>query len=193
MIVDAAEKIVLDQGVGALSVRRITGAIGYSPGTLYQHFSSIGAVVTRLNDRTLGRLEDAMHAHDAALPPAERLYNFAAVYLSFIRANTRAWAALFDMRRDPNEPVPGWYADRINRLIEMIAGCFAAMGQGQTTPRRAAEMVWASVHAVCSLEAAGKLPLVSERGLDDQVRDLVAVHIAAFRGSATPESGASQP
>lgn len=39
MALEAARRIVREEGLGALTARRVAGAIGYSPGTLYLVFN----------------------------------------------------------------------------------------------------------------------------------------------------------
>jgi AcrR family transcriptional regulator len=181
LIIDAAEAIIREEGLGKLSVRRIAARIGYASGTLYQHFADMPDLVLHVNGRTLARLEAAMHDAGQAETPAEKLHAYASIYLDFVRSNARQWAALFEYSRETDDPVPVWYGARIEALVGMITECFAGLSQaGASSPRHAAEMVWASVHSVCSLDAAGKLPLVADRPLDRLVHDLVDVHLSAY-------------
>lgn len=181
MIIDTAEKIIDETGSNSLSVRKIMNRIGYTPGTLYQHFSGISEVQVEVNGRTLARLEAYLRGHDQPKSPSERLHAFAGAYLHFIQQNETMWNALFDYRRDPKGALPGWYAERIQSLMEMISTCFRDAGANpKTSPLRAAQLIWASVHSVCSLEASGKLPLIMGRSLEVLVYDLVETHLTAY-------------
>lgn len=181
MIVDAAEDIVLAEGSAQLSVRKIARRIGYAPGTLYQHFNGIKDVVTRVNGRTLARLRAALHTAETVADPRARLHRFAELYLDFLRNNQALWGALFQFTRIRGEDIPAWYGDQIDALIDMVSRAFQDMGPSSAfPPRQAAEMIWASVHAVCSLDVSGKLPLILERPLEQVVQDLVSVHISAY-------------
>ena len=182
LLIAAAEQIVAREGIAQLSVRKVTHQIGYTPGTLYQHFAGIADLLLHVNARTLDRLAETLRNGDITAPAAARLHNFARLYLGFIRANTQLWAALFQLTLPPGTPVPDWYLPRIETLITMVADTFADLGL--TTPRarrEAAEMIWSSIHAVCSLDTSGKLPLVSRRPLEQLIDDLVAIHIAGHQ------------
>ena len=182
MIIETAEKIIIESGSNSLSVRKITSEIGYSPGTLYQYFSGISAVLVAVNGRTLARLEAALRSQDQPKNAVERLHVFAVAYLEFIQKNQALWNALFDFRRELNDEVPEWYANRINSLLEIIGACFEDMGQNPNTePLRAAQLIWASVHSVCSLEASGKLMLIMGQSLEGLVRELVDIHVVAYQ------------
>lgn len=182
LLLDAAERIVRDEGAAQLSVRKIARAVGYSPGTLYQHFGSIFELVTHLNGRTLARLAAALEAADAASDPEAQLRGFARSYLDFIGTNQRLWETLFIFSRAESAPIPNWYRARIDGLIERVALAFAGLGLTEPRAQReAAEMIWASIHAVCSLETSGKLPLVAGRGLAALIDDLVTVHVTAAK------------
>lgn len=180
LILKAARKIVIEQGLSAVSARKIASEIGYSPGTIYQYFATISEVVTRLNAETLARLSQEFMVRDLEASPSQRLHNFADIYLDFIAKHPNLWGALFELRRAPDETVPDWYGEQIDGLIGQIADCFAALPSAGQPPRYAAELVWSSVHAVCSLAAAGKLPLISDKGLETMVHDLVEIHLKAY-------------
>lgn len=59
-LVEAAQKIIADQGVDALTMRRLAAAVGYTPGALYTHFAGKGDLMLRLAYDTLGRLASAL-------------------------------------------------------------------------------------------------------------------------------------
>lgn len=180
LILRAAHRIIEDEGIDRLSMRHIATSIGYTPGTIYQHFAGISDIVNRVNAQTLAALEAQLRTAAVKGSPRHRLRHYAGIYLDFTRRNGNLWAALFELRRSPDAPVPEWYKDRIAGLITLIADCFADMGSGQREPRRAAELLWSSIHAVCTLDAAGKLPLVSASPLGDLVHELLDIHIAAY-------------
>lgn len=182
MLVVAAEEIVVQEGSARLSVRKITRRIGYSPGTLYQHFAGIDDLLIQVNGRTLEKLAQALRSGDVMAASEVRLHNFARVYLAFVRQNERLWGALFQFARDEDQETPEWYRRKLDVLIDTVAGAFEGLGLSDHAERRAAaEMIWASVHAVCSLDASGKLPLLSGRSLERLIDDLVSVHISACR------------
>ena len=184
MIVATARGIIVEHGIARLSTRAIAGAIGYTPGTLYQHFKDISEIVLHVNEQTmLGLVEEMAQARSTATDDARgMIHKYADVYLDYVRSNDNAWDALFHFRRPSDESVPEWYLDLIGKLISLVEECFADLERGNelTTPLQAAQMAWASVHSVCSLEGGGRLKMIMERDLETVIHQLVDVHIKAY-------------
>ena len=113
--------------MAALSTRKIAQKIGYTSGTLYQHFDDIRSIVLAVNARTMQGLIDAMAGSGPSLPedPAERVHAYADIYLAYVKAHRNAWDAMFAWRRSEGEAVPDWYARQIETLVELVGDCFA--------------------------------------------------------------------
>ena len=45
LILQAARRIIRDKGVAALSARKVASDIGYTVGTIYQHFNGMDAIL----------------------------------------------------------------------------------------------------------------------------------------------------
>jgi AcrR family transcriptional regulator len=184
MIVAMARKIIVEEGLQALSTRAIAKRIGYTAGTLYQHFKDINEIILHVNARTMQGLVDQMTACEGALmgEPGGRIHAYANAYIAYIRSNRNAWDAMFDYRRSPDDVVPEWYSSQIIKLISLVETCFERLASpsGTTTPNQAALMVWASVHSVCTLEGGGRLELIMLESLETLIHRLVDVHIHAF-------------
>ena len=59
MTLDAARKIVSENGLRGLTTRSIAREIGYTVGTLYQIFDNVDRLIEQMNIETL----DAMRSH----------------------------------------------------------------------------------------------------------------------------------
>jgi len=59
-VLDAAERLLIDEGVEALRTGRIADEAGVSVGSLYQYFPDVGAIVDALARRYLGEFEALM-------------------------------------------------------------------------------------------------------------------------------------
>lgn len=72
-VVDAALRLVDDEGLDALTVRRLAGALGTSSATLYRHVASVEELLVLVIDRVLGDIE---------LPPSDLPARDRVVWLS---------------------------------------------------------------------------------------------------------------
>lgn len=191
MILDAALALIDEEGVAALSTRRIAQRIGYTSGTLYQHFKDVGDIVLQVNARTLGGLIEVMEAAKPGLPaePSARIHRYADIYLDYLRRNRNAWDAMFAWRRQEGDAVPEWYKAQIEKLVGMVATAIgelhAGPGRGVSDPREVARMMWASVHGICALQSGGRLELIMKSPVERLVHQLIDVHICAYTGVAS--------
>lgn len=184
LIIVTAEKIIVEQGLRSLSTRELAKRIGYTSGTLYQHFSDINDIILHVNVRTMQRLVDRMKASRAKASdePSAQIHAYADTYMAYIRKNRNAWDAMFEYHHPADHVVPEWYATNIETLVSLVERSFARLSNadGTTSPNQAARMVWASVHSVCSLEGGGRLQLLMHEKLETLIHKLVDVHVKAF-------------
>ncbi len=62
-ILDATEALMVEHGIQAVTMARIADAVGLTPGALYRHFRSRGAIVAAIVERDLDELA-AVDARD---------------------------------------------------------------------------------------------------------------------------------
>lgn len=115
LVVEAARNMIAAQGVDKLSARALSGAIGYTPGTLYNHSRDLDDIVTIVNGGTLKALGAAFAGAKRSDYPRQMLHNYADAFLGFLRDNANLWNALFEFRRAEGVAVPQWYVDTIFR------------------------------------------------------------------------------
>lgn len=56
IIVDMGEKIISENGLKALTARRLSQNIGYTVGTLYNKFSNLDQIILHVNAKTLDKM-----------------------------------------------------------------------------------------------------------------------------------------
>jgi len=87
-VLDAAERLYAERGVGAVSMDEIAAAAGVGKGTLYRRFGDKAALAAALLDERERELQAALLSGPPPLgpgaPPAERLASFVAAYLSYV-------------------------------------------------------------------------------------------------------------
>lgn len=186
LAVTAARDIVAADGPAALTARRVADAIGYTPGTIYNLFSSMDELVLRANIETLREL----HAALAAAPAGKRdtasgLKAMAAAYRAFARERRSHWLLLFLHNPDPGAMPPDWYLAEVGQLFTPLEELLRPLFGPRQDERRklAARALWASVHGMVFLEETGRIPVIAARnGAPDMVALLIDNFVKGARG-----------
>lgn len=183
LVVDAAEDLIAREGIDRFSARALSSAIGYTAGSLYHHFKDLDDIVTRVNSRTLVGLAHAFSDAPPSEDPSAMLHAYADAFLNYIALKRNLWNALFEFRRTETGTVPDWYVEAIASLIRILAISFHQMRPDlpQGAALASSQLVFASIHAVVSLESSGRLALVMNRDIREVAHDLVDMHVLAFQ------------
>ncbi|MBB5755022.1 TetR/AcrR family transcriptional regulator [Prosthecomicrobium pneumaticum] len=161
LALDAARRLVAEEGLRGLTVRRVAERIGYAPGTLYNLFANLDELVLRLNAETLDRMAEALAAA-AACPPMERAAALVEAYFDRIEAEPFAWGVLFEHRLPAGTALPDWYGARLDRLIGIAVAALEPLMTAWPVleRRRAIVAMWAGLHGISTLAVGSKLALV---------------------------------
>jgi AcrR family transcriptional regulator len=98
-IVEAATKVVFDEGVEALSVKRVADLADYTPGALYRYFPSKDALLTAVVVRLVEGLATELRRADGA--PLERIVAITRAYHAFSHREPHSFALVASMLGDP--------------------------------------------------------------------------------------------
>ncbi|WP_085906605.1 TetR/AcrR family transcriptional regulator [Kiloniella majae] len=189
MILDSAEELVVAGGVSELSARKVAQKIGYAPGTIYNVYANIDALILTLNGRTLERLHD--HLSKTGL---DDLREFGAVnrnleklligYLNFIDANRSLWRLLFDHMPANEEDLPEWYDQRVSMLLGVIDQALLPLFSGIDSKelRLLSVTLWASLHGIISLADKKKLNVVINQSSYEVCSLLIATFLNGLKG-----------
>lgn len=180
LILDAAQAIIQEVGLSGLSAREIAKRIEYSPGTIYNMFDNLDDVILNVEARVLSELHEQLQAVlNNNKPGQETLKELARSYLQFTHARPRLWNILFEHYMPPGARVPDWYQERLESLMGCIETALAPhFAPDDTVARkRAARVLWASVHGITSLSTANKLSSVTSEAADQLVDDLVGTYL----------------
>jgi len=182
LVVSGAHDLIVEEGIEGLSARSLSRRIGYTPGTLYNHFKDLDEIVTAVNARTIAGVAEAFAAAKRSRDPRQMLHNYADAFIGFIDANPRLWQALFEFKRSDGVAVPDWYRRSILSLAGTIAPCFKAIrpSASEAEAEEAGKLVFASIHSVSSLQKSGRLAFLLGRDTRAVVHELVDIHIKAF-------------
>ena len=136
MAIAAAELILVREGFGGLSMRKVADAIGYTVGQLYLIFQNQDDLLATINERTTdaiyGHLRDRSEAIDE---PLARLRALAAAYIEFAQRHPHRFRMLFEHQLPPAmEPrVSGEL--RIKRMFELVESNLAPLLPGAPPAR----------------------------------------------------------
>jgi AcrR family transcriptional regulator len=197
LILDAAQRIIQDQGLAGLSAREVARRIEYSPGTIYNMFENLDDVVLHVEARVLDALDKRLSTVLADGDPGDRMGRLAQAYLTFTHENPRLWNLLFQHHMPSTAQLPPWYQQKLEGLMRRVEEAMAPLfGAGREGDRqRAARVLWAGVHGITSLSTADKLSVVTSETANRLVEDLVATYLAglsAKSGVAAPKGDGLQ-
>lgn len=149
-ILKATEAVLLAEGVGGLSIRKVSERCGYSAPTIYHHFGDKQGLIDHLLEERFHRGYQAMAAIPPSDDPARHLREMALAFVAFARRNPSHYQLLFQAGLRDVESVPSATAAR--DLVRQDLERLAEAGSLSTGDLDAAfQLLWAVVHGVVSL------------------------------------------
>jgi AcrR family transcriptional regulator len=166
-VLAATEALLLEGGIEAVSIRRVSSRCGYSAPTIYHHFGDKNGLVAEVLERRFRRMLEMMRAIPRADDAAVYLREMAVVFLRFALANPEHYRLLTVTRPDEREGgVPSAVAAR--SLVKEALGDLLREGTLATPDLEGAFLVlWSMVHGLISLHL-----LSAEHPLADNLVDL---------------------
>ncbi len=135
-----ARDLLTREGVEALTLGRVAGALGIKPPSLYKHFASKRALEAVLIAEGMRMWADALEGAGATLA------EIASAYRHFARENPQLYRLMTD------RPLP---RDLLPEGLEARAAAPLIWATGDPDLARA---VWAFAHGMVVLELAGRFP-----------------------------------
>ncbi|MFI3137311.1 MAG: TetR/AcrR family transcriptional regulator [Methylococcaceae bacterium] len=175
MVLNAAETILIEDGLAKLKVRNIAMEIGYTVGSIYMVFDNMADLILHLKARTL----DDMALHLQQVPSNNTaqccLLDLSKAYLNFANQHFNRWNMLFDHTKTPESVTPDWYKHKITQLFRPIEYQFERLAPNASAEQtqRAAQALWSGVHGICCLSLSGSLDVVGVRDVEATVVVLV--------------------
>lgn len=97
-IVDAAKSIYLEEGLKALSIRKIAKKIHYSPSIIYEYYQNKNAIFCSLSSIVSQELYDVLKKVDQTLAPQEYLKALLKANSEYLSHHQEAWEILSYLR-----------------------------------------------------------------------------------------------
>lgn len=183
MALDAAERIVAEEGYKGLSARRLASAINYTVGTLYLVFANLDDIVQQINERTMDAMYDWLCARAGrAERPDEAILALANAYIAYARAQPGRWNMLFDYLAEKGDTLPETYLMKVERVFGLVEASLAPL-VSQNTPeavQQVARVLWASVHGICVLKIRQQMDLAGGQSAEAMVALLIDNFLRGF-------------
>lgn len=112
VLIDAAYRIVTQEGVDRLTVRRLAAEAGVSTMMVYTRFGSVGAVAGAVCERGFGVFAEVMESVERTDDPLADLHLQALLYLDFAAQHPRLYTLMFQYTS------PEWAAGDRKALLQ---------------------------------------------------------------------------
>ena len=158
-LVDAAERVLVREGLTGLTVRAVAAEAGVAPMGVYNRFGSKDGLVAAVLVRGFDGLRTAITS-SAATDPRERLLAAGRDYRRFALEQPQHYAAMFGEAAHLAGKVAevGEHgAAAFGALVDHVRVAMAAGVLRQDDPGETAQLIWSTVHGAVSLELAGSV------------------------------------
>ncbi|GLZ16288.1 hypothetical protein Acsp04_65230 [Actinomadura sp. NBRC 104425] len=154
-LLEAAARLLADEGPGALTTRRLAAEVGASTMVVYHHFGGMPELVHAVIAEGFARLAERMAAVPRTDDPVTDLGRLALAYRANARANRHLYAVMFGgvplggRARPAVEPVAGgsaFDAGAFGVLVEAAARAMDAGRLRRDDPEHASAQLWSAVH-----------------------------------------------
>jgi AcrR family transcriptional regulator len=183
LIITTATQIVQSEGLSGLTARELARRIGYSPGTLYNVFKDLDDLILVIESRLLDDLAVRLRAVPEFHDPIERVCQLATAYLVFTQENPKLWNLLFEHHVSPNWEIPPAYKVKLETPLEILEhSLIPFIGTADKERlRRAARVIWASVHGITSLSTTEKLASITDDSAGVLIDKLVRTYLNGLK------------
>lgn len=137
------------EGINRLAIRSVAAALGLAPNALYRYFSSLAGLQAALADESRRRLQEVLHRAAGKQRPEAAIRSIARAYVRFAREQPE----VFSLTLMPSSPETGGDAaheESWRFVLGHVAGIY-----GEAEAPEAAAALWAFLHGMTALEAAG--------------------------------------
>ena len=174
LVLEASERIVIEEGFEALKVRRIATEIGYTVGSIYMAFKSMADLIMHINAKTLdaiaAELKQVQDCNDE--PSIEML---AIAYLGYANQNFNRWRNVFENSFSAEVNTPDWYQEKFDNMFNLVDARFAKFKPelSEVHRKRAARALWCGVHGICVLSLKDELDKTDLNDVEETIVLLV--------------------
>jgi AcrR family transcriptional regulator len=175
-LLDAAVRLLADEGPSGLSVRKIARAAGVAPMGVYNHFEGKNGIVDEVCRQGFVELGDALAVMGAEADPQEALKLGGLAYRSVAHRHPTTYAVMFLAAvpgYEPSDTTHQAAETAFGSLVDTIARGIQAGALREGDPVELAQMVWSTIHGAVSLELAGIGFCEDLDGLYERLLDMI--------------------
>jgi AcrR family transcriptional regulator len=148
-ILGVAMNQVAQHGIGKLAIRSVAAELGLAPNALYRYFDNLAALVAALADESRSRLLAQLQAAAGDHPPVQTIRAIADAYLQFSRDHPAVFALTLLPGAAESDAEPS-HLKSWNFTRGHVARLY-----GEARAPEATVALWAFLHGMTALEAAG--------------------------------------
>lgn len=183
-ILDTSRQLLIEDGYKNLSMRKIAGHIGCSPGTIYLYFKNKDAIFFALIDEGVELLCSAFESVVATTPnPLQRLEKLCRCYIDFGLKQPEYYEIMYMSHPLIAERFPKEQYRRGRRILDITAETLAACAKTGTltisNPFIDATTLWATLHGLVTLIMAKRIDISLDN--DELIEQTIQHTINGFR------------
>ncbi|RYD47717.1 MAG: TetR/AcrR family transcriptional regulator [Verrucomicrobiaceae bacterium] len=162
-ILEVSRHIVVNEGISALTIRRVAQEVEYSPGALYLYFANRDAIVSELGTQGLELLLSYLQPAENVLPAEERVRAVAGEYVRFALENPETYQLIFMLNPEVTRTIFHGAGAGESSHSRMGEAAFARLVEPfemlrstdpawkDSHPAECAEALWSCLHGIASL------------------------------------------
>jgi len=148
-ILATAMEHVCKDGINKLAIRSVAATLGLAPNALYRYFANLAALESALADESRRRLLEVLQKAAGKKAPEQAIRSIAQAYVRFAREQPRVFAlTLMPSASESDEDASHLQSWRF--VLSHVAPIY-----GDQKAPEAAVALWAFLHGITALEAAG--------------------------------------
>lgn len=175
-LVDAAARLLAEEGPAALSTRRLAAAVGTSTMAVYTHFGGMDDLVRAMVREGFARLSDRMSRVRPTDDPVADVITLGYAYRDNALEYPHLYSVMFGgsalggFALTEDDRQHGRYTLEV--LVATVARAITAGRYDDTDPQLVAHQLWLALHGLVTLELGGYLipPYDADVCFDNQMR-----------------------
>jgi len=168
-ILDAAKQLFVKEGFDNVSLRRIAGAIEYSPAAIYRYFKNKREILSVLRAEGFERYVERQKKRTEQFPdPVERLRAGGKGYIQFALSEPEYFQLMFCTNCEQVDLEGEWAESSMQSYIHFrtnVEECVASGYFGDVDVDTVVFSAWSGVHGLAHLISTGQVEILSN-GLD---------------------------